>query len=110
LTIIFQLGYEYWIESFTIARSSIASGAGSNTDVTLERAGFFLGCTESIDANLAASVAPDLAVTIKNTSNAELNFGQEISGVRITRQNNDAGAALFGAHVLIFMRGPGLHS
>jgi len=105
MSIIFQAGNNFWIEEISLARVSIAGGGFLVDDVPLTRSGSFLAVAACLDGNEAVTVTPDFTVTIKQTSGAQLTFGLPLTTIRIHRQNNDAGAAVIGVHVILMMRG-----
>lgn len=93
-----------WIESFVVNRSSIAGNTVTNTNLTLERPGKFVGCSLGMDVGLIDEVQQsNIALTMKNLSNGDLTYGLEITGVKIGRANNNAVAVLIGAKVLVYM-------
>jgi len=109
MTIITQKGGNYWIESFVVARAAIGSGV-TNTELTLERPGVFLGCSLAMDTSETETVMQNIhqSLQIGGTNNS-LTFGLEITSVRL-RRSNTSGTVSFGANVLIYMKKNGLPS
>jgi len=106
LTIIFELGNEFWIETFHILRANIGAGGNRVTNTTLERAGFFLGGGVCIDtATFDTTVLATQNATMQQLDDTELIVGTRITGVRTRESNDDAGVVLRGLNVFILMRG-----
>jgi len=108
MTIIEQKGGNYWIESFAVARASVGAAATVDTDITLERPGVFLGGSVSLDSALLFSDVDQTNLSLQvGGSNNALTIGAEITQVRLRRYNGSAGALIFGAYILVFMRKKG---
>jgi len=107
LTIIFQKGEEFWIEAFTVARSSISAGGFGITNFTLQRAGTFLGAALAVDTAGAVADIADVIAFVRNDDVTELTFGQALSILEVVRTNGSSNAVTFGCHVIVFMRGTG---
>lgn len=110
MAIAFALGNSFWIEVFHIPRQTVLAGAAVSIELTLERAGQFLSaqCTFDHDNTLNVPESAEIAARITPTlSNAELIIGQDIAGVRVRMTNDNLTDEVFGAHVLVLMRGSG---
>jgi len=105
MTLIAQ-GNNWWIESFTVARASIATVTIRETTHPLERAGVFLGANATMDHDLAIGEANAINLCIRNTNDSELTIGQNITALESVVSNAEGGARIVGEHVLIFMRKP----
>jgi len=104
--IVFQLGNSFWIEVFHRLRTSVAATTQVNTDFVLEKSGQFLGCAAALDSASAAQIELSIGV-INSSGGTELNIGDDITGIRVVRGNDDSVAHTFGGNVVIFMRGRG---
>jgi len=96
MTLIAQ-GSNWWIESFTVTRASIANQAERVSTHTLERQGVFLGASATQDHDIAAAAVTGLVLVIRNTDDSQLVIGMNDSGA----------AAIVGEIVLVFMRSRG---
>jgi len=106
MVLIFQSG-NFWIESFSVARASIADQAERVTAHTLERAGVFLGVSATMDHDIAAAAVTGLCLVARRTNDAALVIGQNITALETVFMNDSGAAAIVGEQVLIFMRGRG---
>jgi len=106
MTLIAQ-GTNWWIESFTVTRASIADQAERVTAHTLNRAGVFLGASVSMDHDIAASAVTGLQVVIRALDDSQLVIGEDITGVESVFMNDSGAAAIVGQVVLVFMRSRG---
>lgn len=104
MTIIFQNGNEFWIESFTVARATITQEE-VDTDFTLERAGFFLGASLTLDHDLGFASADDVAGSIEDLDNSQLLYAQRMSQIRVHLSNASSSGRIFGANLIVYMRG-----
>jgi len=95
MTLIAQ-GNNWWIESFTVTRASIANQAERVTTHTLERGGIFLGAAATMDHDIAASLVTGLCLVVRATDDSQLVIGETISALE-TVFMNDSGAAAIGA-------------
>jgi len=102
MTIIFGRGNIFWIEVFAIPRTTIATGATKITTHTLERQGQFLTAFVTPDSDVA-----QVTGMIRNVDNSVLAIGDDITNLESVMQNNNAGNAELGGHVIIFLRGRG---
>jgi len=105
MTIIFQKGDEFWIETFARSRVSVAAGSSSGTTFTLERAGTFLGGQATIDAPTGALETGLVGASIRTTGGLQIVLGDEITSFIAIRFNGDASALNLGAYVTMYMRG-----
>jgi len=105
LTLIFQLGNNFWIEVFTIARATI-NNTTTETVLTLERAGQFLGMGAVIDTvQGTASGLRNINVVVSNNDFSQLTRGQDLPS--FTVQLGNTGNFALGAHICVLMRGSG---
>jgi len=107
MTIVFQLGNNFWIETFEQARVQVNAGTDTDVDFTLSRSGLFLGAAITIDNNSIAAVTVLTAVTVKKTDDSTLGFGDAINTIRVVKHNGDGSARTFGFHLIVLMRGRG---
>jgi len=105
--IVFQIGNQFWIEVFDIARVSLAAGSSTVTPVTPERSGTFLGLSATMDADAALGDLEDCTLTCRNTDDSLITIGQAITTIEALKTNGSANAVIFGGHIVIFMRGTG---
>jgi len=107
MTIIDQDGGNFWIETFVVARAAIGAGI-TDTELTLERPGLFLGCSIALDTAETEVVMNrcHTSLQVGSTDNS-LTYGLEIGSIRL-RRSNTSGTVTFGAYVLVFMRKKGL--
>jgi len=109
MTIISQKGGNFWIESIAVARASVANNTTTNTDIELSRPGVFLGCSVSLDSALAEDETDDINLSLQvGGSNNALTVGAEITQIRLRRYNENAGALIFGAYILVYLRKRGV--
>ncbi len=106
MTLIAQ-GANWWIESFTVARTNIVAGAERITAHNLERSGVFLGACVTIDHAVTVSNASLLNVTIRNIDNSSLVVGQALSTFETVVSNGTVNLLGLGEIVLVFMRSRG---
>jgi len=109
MTIIFQTGNSFWIEELNIPRSAVGANTIVNTDQLLERQGVFLTAAATIDTNTAVDLPEnqEVSVSIRRIDNADLVAGQNITGIKVRRYNDNATEETFGVKVVVFMRGSG---
>jgi len=94
---------EFWIESFVVARAAIVQGT-TTTDLVLTRSGHFVGLSAVLDTIVNNVGMRDIGIAVTDLINAELTYGQEITGIRLRRSNVNVGAQTFGAKIMVFMR------
>jgi len=106
MTIIFQKGDLFWIESLVHPRTAVSGTTEINADLTLERPGTFLGCNLAMDVPTSVVGAEQVLINMamRNTDNSELLIGDIITGVRLRVSNQNAGEEIIGAKVIVFMR------
>ena len=100
-------GANWWIESFTVTRASIANQAERVSTHTLERQGVFLGATATPDHDIAAADVTGLELVVRNTDDSQLVIGQNLIALETVFMNDSGGARIVGEIVLIFMRSRG---
>jgi len=103
--IIFQQGNVFWIEAIESPRFNITSNAVRTEDVTLKKAGTFLGCSAVMDYAQSAVNSVDLVCCMRNLANAALVYGTHITTVTLRMVNGSAATRQIGAHALVYMRG-----
>jgi len=104
MTIIFRIGSEFWIEQHEIVRSSIGAGAFANTTITLDKGGHYVGCAIRKDTGGSAVTNQLISVLVFRTVGGDqLLYGEPATTVLIQRSNNNVGAELVGAEILVFM-------
>jgi len=106
MTLIAQ-GANWWIESFTVTRASIANQAERVSTHTLERQGVFLGASATQDHDIAAAAVTGLVLVIRNTDDSQLVIGQDLVALETVFMNDSGAAAIVGEIVLVFMRSRG---
>lgn len=103
MTIIEQKGGNFWIESIVVPRAAISGGV-TDTEITLERPGVFLGCSLALDtAETQGPMAQILFSLQQGGSDNTLTLGLNISSVRL-RRSNLSGTDTYGVYILIYMR------
>lgn len=106
MTLIAQ-GTNWWIESFTVPRASIANQAERTTTHILERAGVFLGASATQDHDIAASLVTGLVLVVRAIDDSQLVIGENITALETVFMNDSGAAAIVGEIVLVFMRSRG---
>jgi len=106
LTIIFELGNEFWIEVFETVATAVTAGGNDVQDFTLTKAGFFLGVSASmnINANTAPNIAP-MAHEIANVDDSNLSIGQAITAIRTRTVNDGLASRTIKLSIILLMRG-----
>jgi len=104
MTIIFQLGNEFWIESILVSVGAIGTSASVNDDFTLERAGVYLGHAGTITV---LNGTENLSFRVVKTDNSDVVVGDAITGLRVRTSNHDGVSASVSnsVRILVFMRG-----
>jgi len=109
MTIIFQKGNEFWIESIELSLSvPDVLGRTDSAVVNLERSGFFLGVAEGrVQAGNNDNTQAIGWTDIRDQGGAKLDIGDRVTGIlmRVTKQAGTAGPTLITSNVLIFLRG-----
>jgi len=100
-------GVNWWIESFHVARASIADQAERSTTHTLERAGIFLGGSATLDHDITPASVTGLSMVLRASDNSELVIGESVISVESVVMNDSGSALVVGENVLVFMRGRG---
>jgi len=98
-------GNNWWIESFTVTRLSVANGAQQGTTHTLERSGVFLGGSTTLDHAAAATVG-SVSTALRNTDNTQLSIGENLTAIQSIMSNDSGGALTIGVIVIVFLRKP----
>lgn len=101
MTIIIEWG-DIWLEYHHVNRANIGAGASQALNITLNRAGRFVGCSQEMDCLGGALRHQNVSIVRDNSS--ELFHGLEISVIRIIRRNDDVITHSVGHHLLIWMR------
>jgi len=104
LSVIFQLG-PFYIESLTLPRAVVVTGARNEDTLTLERAGVFLGGAATVDGGTAAG--EHVTVSMFRNTGAALLLGTRIADVFVRVFNESGANQTVGANVLILMRSTG---
>jgi len=107
LTLIFELGDEFYIESHVVNRATISAGSFALTTITNDKPGKYLGGAAFLDIN--STDEADLAginYAILKSDNGQLAINDDIATIRVRRYNNTAGDLSFGLTVILFMRRP----
>jgi len=103
MSIIFQLGNQFWIESHVISHLAVAAGATQNATVTLDRAGALMGYSCSLSSTQMEGAVQQYLTT---TANGRLNtFGQEFTQLRSRLINDSAVTVEERVWILLLMRG-----
>jgi len=95
---------DFWIETFQVARSSLAGTSNVPTNFNLDKPGRFVGGCTSIDAFLAVASSDDVVAFLTNTDDSELVYGDAITAIRMNLYNSAGAARVFGARVCIFVK------
>jgi len=99
-------GSNWWIESFTVTRASIADQAERVSTHTLERAGILIGASATQDHDIAASAVTGLVLVLRATDDSQLVIGENITALETVFMNDSGAAAIVGETVLIILRKP----
>jgi len=99
-------GIGWWIESFDVARASIASNGERTTNHTLERAGVFIGGCATEDHDIDSNLVIGLDLALRNTDTTQLVIGQNLTEIQSVFFNDGGAAKIVGEHVLVFLRSP----
>jgi len=87
MVLVFELGNQFWIESFTIPKQLI-SVSSVTVDFTLERAGQFLGAGHGVDSSTTSSTAfRNMGASMRKLDDSELVVGERITGIRCSIGN-----------------------
>jgi len=106
MTLVYD-GTNFWIESFTVTRASIADNAERVSTHTLERSGFLLGAAATQDHDIAATAVAGLVLVLRATDDSQLVIGERITALESVFMNESGAAAIVGETVIVFMRGSG---
>jgi len=106
MTLVCQ-GTNWWIESFTVTRASIANQAERVSTHTLERGGILLAASATQDHDIAASLVTGLCLVLRATDDSQLVIGEKISALESVFMNDSGAAAIVGETVLIIVRSTG---
>jgi len=99
-------GNNWWIESFTVTRASIADQAERVSTHTLERSGVLIAASATQDHDIAASNVTGLCLVLRATDDSQLVIGENITALESVFMNDSGGARVVGETVLIIMRSP----
>jgi len=105
LTIVAQ-GSNWWIESFTVTRASIADQAERVSTHTLGRAGVLLAASATQDHDIAPTAVTGLCLVLRATDDTQLVIGENITALESVFMNDSGAAAIVGETVLIILRKP----
>jgi len=100
-------GNNWWIESFTVTRASIANQAERVSTHTLERGGVLLGASATMDHDIAASLVTGLCLVLRATDDSQLVIGESVSALESVFMNDSGAAAIVGETVMVILRGKG---
>jgi len=106
LTLVAQ-GSNWWIESFTVTRASIADQAERVTTHTLARQGVLLCALATPDHDIVATAVTGLHLVIRAADDSQLVIGEEITSLETVFMNDSGAAAIVGEIVFVLMRGRG---
>jgi len=95
---------DFWIESFHVPRASLANNTRVITVFTLKKAGRFIGCSTTMDADLAGGIIGNINTTVVKNGGTTLNYGDAISQIQTIHSNSSGITSIIGVHVLVFMR------
>jgi len=110
MSIIFQLGGTFWIESFqTTITLEDASGTDASSIITLEREGIFIGGSVQVTSGTVSNDNSQAlgGVRLMTSALGVLNLGTLIQKVRLLaeKQTGTAGNTSYQVNVILFMRG-----
>jgi len=104
LSIIFQKGDEFWIESIVVPVLSITALEIVTTTIQLSKPGDYLAaqvCYTSSSENITRF----LSAYIRKTNGGSITFGENLTAIELVRGNEHSANINVGANILIFMRG-----
>jgi len=99
-------GQNWWIESFTVTRASIADQAERVSTHTLQRPGVLIGASATQDHDIAASLVTGLCLVLRATDDTQLVIGENITALESVFMNDSGAAKIVGETVLIILRAP----
>jgi len=99
-------GNNWYIESFTVTRASIANAAERVTTHTLERAGILIAASATQDHDIAPADVTGLCLVLRATDDSQLVIGENITALESVFMNDSGGARVVGETVLIILRKP----
>jgi len=103
MAIIFELGEEFWIETFIATVTGVTQNVTeSGTNTPLERPGFLVGWT----AVTATGMPRNPLVQLADQSNANLTIGAHITGI-VARMRPTSASPVGDVQIIacLFMRG-----
>jgi len=104
MVLIYSVGNLFWIETFTVPRTSVADSTVLVTAHTLERGGIFLGGTITLD-HAVTNNAGACSAAIRNSDDSVLAIGQDLTAFESSLASDSGSAVVMGAQITIFMRG-----
>jgi len=104
MVIIFQMGENFWIESFFVPRANVAAGGGASVTLTMERTGDIVGVNMAIDHALGVTPSTEIAIAIRNTDTTVIVYGTRTSALQLRKTNANAADQIFGAEIIVFLR------
>jgi len=110
LTVIYEQGNVFWIETANFPRQVLAGTTQVNFPYTIIKGGTFLGMSVTIDGSLTVAESSLTNLTIRNGAGAEILFGDRFDTgdtILVTVSNGNAGAVTIGVHGILMMRGTG---
>jgi len=99
-------GNNWWIESFTVTRASIADQAERVSTHTLGRPGRLVAASATQDHDIAATAVTGLCLVLRATDDSQLVIGELITALESVFMNDSGAAAVVGETVLIILRTP----
>jgi len=112
MTIIFEMGDQFWIESFDV-NVTIEDAAGSYNNsagnIPFERAGTYLGAAIVLGSLVNNDNTQAIgAVEINNIGFINLAIGNQMTGIRlvVTKTAGTAGSTVMTYSVIVFLRRP----
>jgi len=99
-------GNNWWIESFTVTRASIADQAERVSTHTLGRPGVLIGASATQDHDIAPASVTGLCLVLRATDDSQLVIGENITALESVFMNDSGAAAVVGETILIILRKP----
>jgi len=104
MTIVFQLGDTFWIETHIVARRSVAAGDHDDDFIACDKAGIFLGAMCALDANAATADGGGVTISVQQAGGAAWVMGIDITQFQVRLGNPTAGALTIGGIITILMK------
>lgn len=101
---IIQIAKDFWFEIHHIVRFQVLGGTAAAVDITLDKAGSFVGSSWSWDVSALSTELAAIGYNTRLVTGLEITYGLPVDAIRVTIFNGNAAARFFGGNLMVYLR------